>query len=120
MDKIDFAQLLNHLHIFALSSLFGLASYLLKVRQNKISATLFNFISELVFACVSGYIAMKLSLYWNMDENLKWVFISISSWSGTKFLIFLEGILEKYIMQKFNLTESDKQDLDNNEEKPGE
>ena len=36
MDKFDFAQLIQNIHIFALSSLFGLASFLLKVRQDKI------------------------------------------------------------------------------------
>ena len=101
IDKADFSQIIQNLHIFLVSTFFGLASFLLKVRQDKLKATLFNFFSELIFACVSGYIAMRLSLYFNMDDNLKWVFISISAWSGSKFLTVLEVLLEKYITERF-------------------
>lgn len=107
LDKIrDFggdALLFVYMQFLIVCFVFGSTSYLYKVKQEKISRSWFNFISELFFSIVAGYISFNVCKHLEVSINLLWVFVSISAWSGVRFLNFMEVVIEKYITKKFGL-----------------
>jgi hypothetical protein len=98
-----FEQFFEHIHLFIISLLFGMASFLFKVREGTAKFTGFNAFSEISFSLISAYIAYRLARYFGITEDLLWVFTGIAAWSGTRFLIKMEDVLDVYINKKFDL-----------------
>ncbi len=101
MQRLE--QFFEHIHLFILSLVFGMASFLFKVREGKAKFTGFNAFSEISFSLISAYMAYRLARYFSVTEDLLWVFTGIAAWSGTRFLIKMEDVLDKYINKRFDL-----------------
>ena len=106
-NKINFDNITEYIHLFMLSVIFGVASFLFKVREGKAIFNGFNAFSEISFSLISAYMAFRICSYFNTSEDLMWVFTGIAAWSGTRFLIKLEGILERHLESKFNSITTD-------------
>ncbi len=101
--KFNTEQFFDHIHLFIISLIFGIGSFLYKVQQGKAPLTKFSAMSEVSFSLISAYLAFRLCSYFNAPEDLLWAFVGIASWSGTRFLIKMEELLEKYIDKKLEL-----------------
>jgi hypothetical protein len=110
--KFDTEKFLDNLHLFGITILFGVASFLFKVREKQVEFKGINVLTELTFSAVAAYTAFKLGKYFAINEDLISVFTGIAAWSGTLFIKRMELILNAYFTKKFNLdiesVESDK------------
>ncbi len=115
--QAKFETLLEHIHLFFISLIFGFASFLYKVREGKATFNGFNAFSEISFSLVSAYLAFRLASYFEVKEDLIWVFTGIAAWSGTRFLIKMEDILDKYINKRFDIDADKKEDKSSSDKK---
>lgn len=100
-SKIE--NLFEYTQLLVLSLIFGIASFLFKVREGKTKLTKFNTFSEISFSLISAYMAFRLSRYFGFKEDLLWIFTGMAAWSGTRFLTKLENFLDKYINKKIEI-----------------
>lgn len=114
--QAKFETLFEHIHLFFISLIFGVASFLYKVREGKAVFNGFNAFSEISFSLVSAYLAFRLCGYFEIKEDLLWVFTGVAAWSGTRFLIKMEDVLDKYINKRFDIDAESKDKSSNKEQ----
>lgn len=107
--NFDIKMIFEHVHMIVVATIFGTASFLYKVREGKASYSKLNIFSEVSFSLISAYVAYKLCTYFKTPDDLMWIFTGVAAWSGTRFLIKLEDLLERYVDKKLEI-ESEKKD----------
>jgi len=100
LEKIKLV--LESLEYSAISILFGFGSFLYKVKYEKLPNNKSNLIHELLFSTMSGYLAYKLCLSFDVKENMIGIIVGVASYSGTRFIVKLSRIVERHIEVKFN------------------
>lgn len=93
--------------VFGIGVLFGLVSWIQKVRSNPIKKNVFDFSSEIVMSIAGGFLASKLCDAISLNENYKVVAICIASYSGVKFIEFINYVIMSKIGKEAGL-DSDK------------
>lgn len=100
LDQIK--AIFSSLEYVAISTLFGFGSFLYKVKYENLPQNKSNFIHELMFSTMAGYLAYKICNYLNINENLIGIVIGVASYSGTRFILKISRMIERHIEIKFN------------------
>ena len=98
---------LEQLEFASISLLFGLGSFVYKVKYEKLPNNKSNLTHELLFSTMAGYLAYKICLAFNITENMIGIFVGVASYSGTRFIVIMSRIIEEYIEKKFDVEVKD-------------
>lgn len=94
MDKeisvtMDLIKNFPFLQVLGISFLFGIVSWIQKVKNNPLKKNLFDFSTEIVMSIAGGFLASKVCESIKLDSNFTIVCICVASYSGVKFIEFM-------------------------------